>query len=67
MMSTVHWDDFEMDGSGTGAVHGKETHVGRAVEELQYNAVTVAAVVGVTSLFAVIGMVVMSWGGLKFV
>ena len=58
MMSTVHWDDFDMEGSGTAVLRGKkETYVGRVVEEPQHNAVTVAAVVGVTSLLAVIGAV----------
>lgn len=66
MMSTVRWDDFDMDGSGTAALCSKkETHVGRAVEEPQYNAVTVAAVIGATSLFVAIGIVVMGWDRLK--
>jgi hypothetical protein len=59
MMSTVHWDDFDMEGSGTGVLCGKkERYVGRAVEEPQYNAATVAAVVGATSLLVAMGTVV---------
>ena len=57
MMSTVYWEDFEMEGSGMGVLRAKkETYVGRAVEEPQCNAVMMAAVVGVTSLLAAIGI-----------
>ena len=63
MMSTVHWDDFDMEGSGTAVLRGKkETYVGRVVEEPQHNAATVAAVVGATSFLAVVGAVmVFNW------
>jgi len=65
MMSTVHWDDFDMEGSGAGVLRGKkERYVGRAVEEPQFKVATVATVVGVTSLLAAIGTV-MGKGGMK--
>ena len=65
MMSTVHWDDFDMEGSSTGVLRGKkERYVGRAVEEPQFKVATVATVVGVTSLLAAIGTV-MGKGGMK--
>jgi hypothetical protein len=64
MMSKVSWDDFEMEGSGIEVLRGKkETHVGRAVEEPQYNPLHVAYALGATGVLAVVGTFLSRGGG----
>lgn len=56
MMSKVHWEDFDVSGSGAEVLRGKkDTNIGRVVEEPQYNPVHVAYALGATGILAAVG------------
>lgn len=56
MLSSVHWSDFDVAGSGAQVLRSqKDAYVGRAVEEPHINPSMVAFVVGATGVLAAAG------------